>query len=1575
MLEQGFLKSHFVGRDGFIWWIGQVAPEETWKNNFGEGKKVGDNAEIKGFGERYRVRIMGYHTADKDALPDNELPFATVMYPVTAGGGTGGASTNSKIVGGNFVFGFFLDGEDAQQPCIMGVIGYNEVQQVMKDVPSIAFKPFFGTERLPLGGEVVGGNTESLKQETTTGATGNTSTVAGGQNVQQKNVVGVTGYKFRQTNQGRQQAVKPENRIPKSIASGDPNILPIKGIQKSLQISIQTIENLKTSVRKLSSEQIDRIESIQEQINNEIGKAASAVASGIKWIYEMIEEHIFKKINKTFEKVYFMAAPNERENIEGVNKDVTDTIACVFRKLFGQLLGMIKGFIKEAVDKVINVPICFVEKFVGNTLGMVSGILNGTMDAIKGAISGITDLASEGLDLAGDVIDMVSNILSFLKCDDNMNNSPINEWSHVYGTNETFGQGNIANIISKARAYGDKVKNTKFEDIADFDFAQEIDFSETLDPKKIIDGCVTDEFPCGPPKINVFGSAKGSGAVGNAIINKAGEVIGVDMKSFGVGYDGNARITLIDDCGKGKGAVLRPVFGDVNVQHRKPKKNKGKNKGTPASAPNPLGFGNFESFEYPFDEGADDSIRREPFSPDGQAYGTPAFGLGPSFSKLGKRAPKQQLKIRKGDENLGIVTFTVDTFTIPVAETPEKPTVKFVLSDKTGIADSVDTDFDFTPDDQAGRGRLEDGKIVIGKGDDEFELGSKDEIGGQKFRESFKGGQKIRVVKNRKYLVRGFQFNGEPLNNRLKISNNGKCVLVDDVYGRETSIVERKVKVVGDASREVTFDFFHGDATRPNKIFIDELDVFAKKSTGGGKKYKPESITVNVETGKDYEVRFQAGIDSGRAILQLKENGRAVWGNDNPDDDFKDMCIRASDGKFSNLTNGGEKGNPVNTGSATFRIERDVRFETVFEEKLSKSRSDKDYDDLVICTKRGRFSLPKNQKLLNAGAVIYDLTDDKPSGSGDDDRPPIDVSVPISPVLPIPSPITMPIGGGDGAGGIPGILTPGPGNNSTFHPFPGTTTLGPGTWVPGPVPPGGGGPHVGPAVFVHDGQLFGEIIAKKGTPLAFVTKPGSFGAGTGGGGGPNFGTIPQLDPFDPGSFDPGGFQPGTGGSGGGQTPNGIPFGGIPPGPGGLPGGGDGTPPIGGIPRGPSGLPRGAGGSGGLPSGAGGIGELPSGAGGGTPPTGRVPRGGGAGDGTLPGGITPRGGGAGGGTPPTGRVPRGGAGGGTPPTGRIPRGGGDPSNSGIPFEGTGDPGGLGGGGGSPGGIPNVPGGRGGGGGLPPNDGNLPPKDNPPLGPVTILPPGPGIYYPDVVSVGPFTNTPNVPGTMVPPGLSGFDGPGIGIVDVIVEDPGSGYLPTPDGSTGGDGREYSTPFDTRITYEDGTKELPAQPDTRICVNEGDTVILPPGTQVITTPFDGEGGGELIIGGSPHVMKRPGCFTAPTGGQPPESQNTYPVLMYLCDVIIKKPGFGYKSDDRVIIDPDNGAAAELVVDKFGRITDVVVTKSGEGFQVIPKITVDSATGQNASLLAKLCIDRVTDEVEDPEKVIQVIDCVGKF
>ena len=331
----------------------------------------------------------------------------------------------------------------------------------------------------------------------------------------------------------------------------------------------------------------------------------------------------------------------------------------------------------------------------------------------------------------------------------------------------------------------------------------------------------------------------------------------------------------------------------------------------------------------------------------------------------------------------------------------------------------------------------------------------------------------------------------------------------------------------------------------------------------------------------------------------------------------------------------------------------------------------------------------------------------------------------------------------------------------------------------------------------------------------------------------------------------------------------------------------------------------------------------------------------------------------------------------------------------------DPGGIGGGaGGGPGSIP--PGGFGPGLGPPSDDptappGSIGPGDPTPGGigpgpgpgdpggvqpggggiPITSLPPGPGTFYPDKTpNYGPIVGIPVYPGTMVPPELGGVTGPGIGIVDIIVEDGGSGYLPGPDGSTGGDGRTYSGPNETRITYSDGVKEIPAEPGTRICLDEGDIVILPIGTTVTTEPFDGQGGGEVIKGGAPHVMQRPGCLTTPDGGEKPPSENTYPVLMYLCDIIIKKPGFGYKNTDKVVIDPDMGAEAELVVDKFGRISDVIITKPGEGFQVLPLITVESLTGQKAELLAKLCIDRVRDiSLVDQEKVIQVVDCVGKF
>jgi hypothetical protein len=1472
MIDQGFLKSHFVGRDGFVWWIGQVAPKETWKNNFGTGDLKDQPTINSGFGERYRVRIMGYHTANKEDLPDNELPFATIMYPVTAGSGKAGASQSSNIGEGSFVFGFFLDGEEAQQPVIMGMIGYNDYQSVVDGIPSIGFQPFYGNDKKPAGGELLKPNTQSVKTVTTANEQGGGAS-DGGQNTTARNITSVEGHKGLKTKKIKNEASGAEI-IADYIPSADSNELPIKGMQKALQKAIQQIETLKKSIRTIGEEQTERLEAIEEEINAKIEEASTAVAGAIKYIYQMIEENVFKQMDSAFKKVLQLTRPSETEITKTTTDKVIETLACFFRKLFAGLLGMVRNFIKETIDKVVNVPTCFVEKFAGNVLGTVSGFLGSAMDSIQGMVEGVVDLAGQGLDLASDVMGMVGNLLSFLNCDDVPENSPVSEWSHINGSGSQFGKGDVANILNKAKEYAGAVQQGGLDALDSFDFVNNTDFSKILDPKSQLDGCITDEFPCGPPDLNIFGSKQGAGAAGNLVINAAGSVIGVDMQSFGIGYDDQARANVLDKCGNGKGAVVRPVFGDVNKNFNDKKKRRTVNSGTPALAPDNLGFGPFDPSPYPFVESFDDSTRRDPYSPETKAFGSPSYGLGPSFSKIGKRAPKQQLSIREEDST---VDFTIETFTIPVAETEEQPVIKFVLQDKT-ILRNIDTDFDFSPDDQSGKGELVDGQVVVGAGTTRsFAIAPKSSIVKDglelQFREAFEGGQRQRVVKGEKYIVRGFQYDGEPLINPLKISNDGKCVQVDDVEGAIIETVKRRVQLETPAITNVQIETTT-DAGFGNSIVIEGLYSASKERKGP---QIDDKKTVQVNIGQTYDVTITSPESKYGTFLRLQNDGRTIETEDHDDNDWTDLTCNLSQGRFFDLVQSGTNGLSRQVAKCKFRVDEVAQFTTVFETVKTPGTSDSDYDDLVICAKRGRFRLPKSNRLKKEGAVIYELSDDDVGPADDEPVVPSVIPAPTAPA--IPGGYTFPLSGPTD-GGIPGILTPGPSVNSTFHPFPGSTTLGPGKWVPGPIPPGGGGPHVGPAVFIHDGKLFGELTGQQGTPFPGTGPIGGFAPSTGGAGG------------SPGGIQPGGFTPGS-----------IPPSWDPGGIGGVGGGGPGTIPPGGL---------------------------------------------GSDNDDDPGGIAP----------PL-----------APGTGPGGVGPGDVGPGGV---GPGDPGGVGPGDIGPGGVgPGYgPGGVGPGdpGGVSPGGGGIP---------ITVLPPGPGTFYPNKTpNYGPIIGIPVYPGTMVPPELGGVSGPGIGVVDIIVEDGGSGYLPGPDGSTGGDGRTYSGPNETRITYSDGVKEIPAEPGTRICLDEGDIVNLPIGTTVTTEPFDGLGGGEVIKGGAPHVMQRPGCLTTPDGGEKPASENTYPVLMYLCDVIVKKPGFGYKNTDKVIIDPDMGAEAELVVDKFGRISDVIITKPGEGFQVLPLITIESATGQKAELLAKLCIDRVRDiSLVDQEKVIQVVDCVGKF
>ena len=117
MLDSALLKTNFVGRDGFVWWIGRVADSDVWRNE--------STDTDAGWAYRCKVRIIGYHPFDPEVLPEQDLPWAHVLVDATSGAGQGCFGKSSTMVGGETVFGFFMDGEEAQQPVIFGALARN----------------------------------------------------------------------------------------------------------------------------------------------------------------------------------------------------------------------------------------------------------------------------------------------------------------------------------------------------------------------------------------------------------------------------------------------------------------------------------------------------------------------------------------------------------------------------------------------------------------------------------------------------------------------------------------------------------------------------------------------------------------------------------------------------------------------------------------------------------------------------------------------------------------------------------------------------------------------------------------------------------------------------------------------------------------------------------------------------------------------------------------------------------------------------------------------------------------------------------------------------------------------------------------------------------------------------------------------------------------------------------------------------------------------------------------------------------------------------------------------------------
>ena len=93
------MNTNFVGKDGFIWWVGVL-------ENRVDPLAMG----------RCQVRIFGWHSSSKTEIPTTDLPWAHPMIAINA------SKMFSVPQEGDWVLGFFLDGVNAQQPVMLGIL-------------------------------------------------------------------------------------------------------------------------------------------------------------------------------------------------------------------------------------------------------------------------------------------------------------------------------------------------------------------------------------------------------------------------------------------------------------------------------------------------------------------------------------------------------------------------------------------------------------------------------------------------------------------------------------------------------------------------------------------------------------------------------------------------------------------------------------------------------------------------------------------------------------------------------------------------------------------------------------------------------------------------------------------------------------------------------------------------------------------------------------------------------------------------------------------------------------------------------------------------------------------------------------------------------------------------------------------------------------------------------------------------------------------------------------------------------------------------------------------------------------
>ena len=569
-------KTNFIGRDGFVWWIGQIAPEEVWIENFGISTE-----ESPKWGQRYKVRIMGYHPYSTAELDDKELPWAQVLNPP---GNSGSQNTGEtiRLAQGDVVVGFFLDGHNAQVPMIIGAFANTPAWDQLKDVWKKS-----GAPPSPFG--VFGGYSEAMPEE---------------------------NYAINKSNSNTNQADSAETPLdvsesqaaslgvaPLTSTTGKEidlcNKGPVAGIKQDVDDMVGKAMAFKAKLDAGNEFYRDKIKGLVSGYTHSIVRKSGGLVSG------MVDD-TFEKLapisnsglkilyNNVYTKIFAATKSSTIAHIAGVAAQTAmvaplnvanSLVGCLANNIIADLGESTEAILNSVIDNVFNVTDCVSDQVVGAITNNIIGKIGTGMSGALGGLDKILGFFGKGggfnvENMIRQSTSSIAGAVGLSGC-----NAPPPEdlgpcrYRIGYGA-VSSNDADLTNILGSANAaaaLSNAARLTGFplEGIQDIAGALDIFNSDMKVPgfKSAISNCYSG-LPtlCEPPKIRIFGGGGDSGEAiplfGNilqGIKYRTGSIIDIKVTNPGNNYTFPPFVEIVDSCKQGFGATARAIVKDGKI--------------------------------------------------------------------------------------------------------------------------------------------------------------------------------------------------------------------------------------------------------------------------------------------------------------------------------------------------------------------------------------------------------------------------------------------------------------------------------------------------------------------------------------------------------------------------------------------------------------------------------------------------------------------------------------------------------------------------------------------------------------------------------------------------------------------------------------------------------------------------------------------------------------------------------------------------------------------------------------------------------------------------------------------------